>query len=108
MKIRKTEALWMAIAAGLWGMVLYRKLRAKQAAAPVASSSAVTAARTATRISLPRPASGGTYTVQEGDSLSKIARDVMGDMNRWPEIADANGISDPYVIYPGQVLTLPA
>ena len=49
-----------------------------------------------------------TYTVKAGDSLSKIARDELGDMNRWKEIASLNGISSPYTIYPKQKLKLPA
>ena len=49
-----------------------------------------------------------TYTVKAGDSLSKIARDELGDMSRWKEIASLNGISSPYTIYPNQKLKLPA
>lgn len=49
-----------------------------------------------------------TYTVKAGDSLSKIARDVLGDMARWPEIAKLNAIAAPYVIRVGQLLELPA
>jgi hypothetical protein len=48
------------------------------------------------------------YTVRAGDTLSKIARDVLGNMNRWPEIAKLNNITVPYVIEIGQVLQLPA
>lgn len=47
------------------------------------------------------------YTVEAGDSLSTIARDVLGDLTRWQEIASANKLAAPYVIYPGQVLQLP-
>jgi len=47
------------------------------------------------------------YRVKSGESLSIIARDLLGDINRWPEIAYLNGISHPYFIYPGQVLELP-
>lgn len=47
------------------------------------------------------------YTVKSGDSLSKIARDVLGNMSVWPEIARLNNISSPYIITPGQQLTLP-
>lgn len=48
-----------------------------------------------------------TYTVKSGDSLSVIARDVLGDVNLWPVIASANGIGPPYLIQPGQILLLP-
>lgn len=48
-----------------------------------------------------------TYTVKPGDSLSIIARDVLGHIDLWPEIALINDISDSERIYPGQVLQLP-
>lgn len=50
------------------------------------------------------------YIVQPGDTLSGIARDELGDANRWPEIFALNGdvISNPNRITPGQVLVLPA
>jgi len=48
------------------------------------------------------------YTVKTGDSLSKIARDVLGDMKRWPEIARLNRLTPPYVIHPNENLLLPA
>lgn len=49
------------------------------------------------------------YVVQPGDSLSKIARDKLGDASRWPEIFELNKdqIKDPNLIYPGQKLRLP-
>lgn len=47
------------------------------------------------------------YTVRNGDSLSIIARDVLGNLSRWSELAALNAIAPPYTIYPGQVLTLP-
>lgn len=50
-----------------------------------------------------------SYTVQSGDSLSKIAKHVYGDANKWHAIYDANRdkIKNPDLIQPGQVLTLP-
>jgi nucleoid-associated protein YgaU len=50
-----------------------------------------------------------SYTVQSGDSLSKIAKHVYGDANKWHAIFDANRdkIRNPDLIQPGQVLTLP-
>ena len=50
-----------------------------------------------------------SYTVQSGDSLSKIAKHVYGDANKWHTIFDANRdkIKNPDLIQPGQVLTLP-
>ena len=50
-----------------------------------------------------------SYTVQSGDSLSKIAKHVYGDANKWHAIFDANRdkIRNPDLIQPGQILTLP-
>lgn len=49
------------------------------------------------------------YTVQAGDSLSKIAKREYGDANKWNAIFEANRdtIRNPDLIHPGQVLTLP-
>lgn len=44
-----------------------------------------------------------TYTVQSGDTLSGIAS-AYG--TSWQRLADINGIADPNIIYPGQVLTI--
>ena len=50
-----------------------------------------------------------TYTVQSGDTLSKIAKEHYGDANRYMEIFNANKdkLSDPNKIQPGQVLVIP-
>lgn len=50
-----------------------------------------------------------TYTVNKGDTLSKIAKEFYGSANRWHEIYDANRdqISNPDLIKPGQVLKIP-
>jgi len=50
------------------------------------------------------------YTVQKGDSLSKIAKAEYGDAMKYPVIFEANKpiLSDPDKIYPGQVLRIPA
>ena len=49
------------------------------------------------------------YTVQSGDTLSKISKQFYGDANRYMKIFDANKdqLSDPDKIKPGQVLKLP-
>lgn len=49
-----------------------------------------------------------TYTVKAGDSLSAIAKQYLGDANRFPEIVAANGISNPNIITVGQRLVIPA
>jgi len=49
------------------------------------------------------------YTVQPGDSLSKIAKAQYGDPMKYPMIFEANKpmLKDPDLIYPGQVLRIP-
>jgi nucleoid-associated protein YgaU len=51
-----------------------------------------------------------SYTVQSGDTLSKISKQFYGDANRYLKIFDANKdvLSDPDKIKPGQVLKIPA
>jgi nucleoid-associated protein YgaU len=50
---------------------------------------------------------GLTYTVQSGDTLSKIAKRFYGDANHYHQIAQASGISNPDHIEVGQEVTLP-
>ena len=49
------------------------------------------------------------YTVQSGDTLSKIARQFYGDPNKYMLIFESNRpmLSDPDKIYPGQMLRIP-
>ncbi len=49
------------------------------------------------------------YTVQSGDTLSKIAKEFYGDAMKYPVIFEANKpmLSDPDKIYPGQALRIP-
>ena len=50
-----------------------------------------------------------TYTVKKGDTLWAIAARFYGKGSEYAKIYEANGdkISNPSLIYPGQVLTLP-
>lgn len=50
-----------------------------------------------------------TYTVKPGDTLSRIAKEHLGDANAYMKIFDLNKdqLKDPDVIKPGQVLKLP-
>ena len=48
----------------------------------------------------------GTYVVQKGDSLWSIAKSLLGDGKRYLDLAKLNGISKPYTIYAGQVLSI--
>ncbi len=50
------------------------------------------------------------HTVVRGDSLSKIAKEFYGDAMKYPVIFEANKpmLKAPDLIYPGQVLRIPA
>jgi nucleoid-associated protein YgaU len=50
-----------------------------------------------------------TYTVKAGDTLSKIAKEALGNSNAYMEIFNANRdqLNDPNAIKPGQVLKIP-
>ncbi|BDC49184.1 hypothetical protein F183_A15000 [Bryobacterales bacterium F-183] len=57
------------------------------------------------------PSNGAKYTVVSGDSLSLISGRKYGDVLLWPIIYDANKPvigSDPNMIKPGQVFTIPS
>ena len=56
-----------------------------------------------------QPQTGRTYTVQKGDCLWKIAQQYYGKGSDLTKIYDANSdqISNPNLIYPGQVLYIP-
>ena len=58
----------------------------------------------------PAAAAAATYTVKSGDTLSKIAKDHLGDANAYMKIFNANKdqLSDPDKIKPGQVLKIPS
>lgn len=50
------------------------------------------------------------YEVKKGDTLSKIAKQYYGNAMKYPVIFEANKpmLKDPDLIYPGQVLRIPA
>lgn len=54
-------------------------------------------------------ASAKTYTVKAGDTLSKIAKEHLGNANAYMKIFELNKdqLADPDKIKPGQVLHLP-
>ena len=67
-----------------------------QASASAAATSAAEAVR--------------TYTVEKGDTLSKIAQDLLGKASAYTQIFEANRdqLDNPDHIKPGQVLKIPA
>lgn len=51
---------------------------------------------------------GDKYTIVKGDNLWKISVRAYQDGFKWPEIAKANNnISNPNIIHPGNILTIP-
>ena len=50
---------------------------------------------------------GGSYTVQSGDTLAIIARDIYGDYRLYEQLCAFNKIADCNVIEVGQVVNLP-
>jgi nucleoid-associated protein YgaU len=61
------------------------------------------------RIEAPAAQQSNFYTVQSGDTLSKIAKQAYGDANRYNEIFEANRplLKNADAIYPGQQLRIP-
>lgn len=59
-------------------------------------------------VAVPTPESR-YYTVIKGDTLSKIAKEMYGNANKYPQIFEANKpmLTHPDKIYPGQVLRIP-
>ena len=57
----------------------------------------------------PAAAAAKTYTVKAGDTLSKIAKEHLGNAGSYMKIFELNKeqLSDPDKIKPGQVLRLP-
>jgi nucleoid-associated protein YgaU len=54
--------------------------------------------------------SGGAeqpYTIKSGDNLSKVSKLFYGNANKYQQIAEANGISDPNLIRAGQQINVP-
>ena len=50
---------------------------------------------------------GTSYTIQKGDSLWDISVRAYGDGYKWTEIAKANNLDNPDLIFSGNVLKLP-
>jgi LysM repeat protein len=73
------------------------------------SSTAPTPSVPAPEPSASAPAAARTYVVVSGDNLSRIAKQLYGDANKWRAIYEANRsvIKNPDLIYPGQVLRIP-
>jgi nucleoid-associated protein YgaU len=55
----------------------------------------------------PSPITESSYTVVKGDYLWSIAVRAYGDGYKWTEIAKANNLANPDLIFSGNVLKLP-
>ncbi len=79
-----------------------------QQAAPVGQAPAVTYSAPAAPVQQAAPAAG-TYTVQAGDTLGTIAN-KLGVNGGWQALFAANSgtVADANLIFPGQVLNIPA
>ncbi len=77
------------------------------AVAPAAEEAPAPAAEPAPPPPPPPPPAARTYTVVSGDTLWAISERFYGDGSKYQVIADASGISNPDLIHPGQVLTIP-
>jgi nucleoid-associated protein YgaU len=75
----------------------------------IAEIQAPAAAAAAAAGNAPSTTAARTYTVQAGDSLSKIARQFYGDANKYMKIFEANKdqLADPDKIKPGMDLVIP-
>jgi nucleoid-associated protein YgaU len=71
---------------------------------------AATSVALPTAINVPataKPACPYKYIVKSGDRLFRIGLNLGYAADFWEQIASANGIVSPWLIYPGQELTIP-
>lgn len=94
---KSDEQIADEVIAGQWGDGDDRRNRLSQAGYDPDAVQAIVNAK------LGASSQGQTYTVQSGDTLSGIAS-AYG--TSWQRLADINGLGNPDMIYPGQVLTI--
>jgi nucleoid-associated protein YgaU len=61
----------------------------------------------AEKLKADQPISEDTYQVQKSDHLWEIALRAYGDGYQWVKIAQANELTNPNIIHPGNNLTIP-
>ncbi len=81
----------------------YISLRTNAAAADTVRKSVIAAGPAVTQ-----SPTQTSYTVASGDNLYTIAAKVLGNAQRWPDIATLNSIRDPNLIFAGTKLKIPA
>lgn len=91
------------IAGNVKGVASVNHDAVRVAGAPAAASAAAGAT------AAPAQQASRFYTIQSGDTLSKIAKQHYGDANAYDRIFEANRevIGDPDKIYPGQQIRIP-
>ncbi|MFB7947900.1 LysM peptidoglycan-binding domain-containing protein [Kitasatospora phosalacinea] len=98
-----------------WRLLMPADAKPDAGAAGAAGATGSTAG-SSTAPALPAAPAHGSVTVHSGDSLSAIAQRELGDGDRWPELFAANQgvtapdgerLTDPDVLAPGMVLTVP-
>jgi nucleoid-associated protein YgaU len=82
------------------------RVAAQPAAAQARQQAAAASSKAASAAGGTTPAAR-TYTVKSGDSLTSIAARQLGAASRWLEIAQLNGLHDPYTLTVGQQLRMP-
>jgi nucleoid-associated protein YgaU len=92
-------------------MDFFRKGKEKPVAAPQPQTRTTSPTPSPSAQNVPKPGAQTQrdYTIQSGDSLSKIAKQFYGDAKDWDKIYQANKdkIKDPNMIYPGQKIIIP-
>lgn len=53
---------------------------------------------------LPEMGAKMSYVVQKGDTLANIATKIYGEMSRWRELASLSNLTNPSLIYPGDLV----
>lgn len=53
------------------------------------------------------PAPERMHRVQPGETIDRITAEHLGDPTRWRIVAEANRITDPHALRPGQIIVIP-
>jgi nucleoid-associated protein YgaU len=92
-------------------MDFFRKGKEKPVSTPQPQTRTTVPGQSTPGQNIPRPGAQTQrdYTIQSGDSLSKIAKHFYGNAADWEKIYQANKdkIKDPNLIYPGQKIIIP-
>lgn len=84
----------------------YKVISTKTTTANSSTKSVMSIASTQSTVRPVEKIAPKTYTVKSGDTLWGIAKKELGDGSQYTYLASKNGIKNPSLIYPGQVLQL--